>query len=471
MKLSNLLQCIQVPCKDYRLIKGISDDSRDVQKDWLFIAHQGLKENGEKYIKDALNKGAVVLQEADSNQNNVYSVKNLENQIPILLSIYYQEPWRALCMIGVTGTNGKSSVTSILKQLLEMNQHKVMTIGTGHICFKDNDIEITNTTPSVFVLMHYLALAINESITTVVMEVSSHAIDQHRIRGIFFDYIIFTNITQDHLDYHLSKIHYQYTKFKLRNALKLQGVIILNNDDKYLEELYSLSYHKIITCGIHQAHYVIHNYQLEDKQSKFSLHTYDFTTSLLGMVNLYNITQAIMVCRCLQISYSKLQKDVSKLVSVEGRLHCLPIAKPIVWIDYAHTFMAVKSLIDFANEVKKGKLILVVGCGGEREVEKRAMIGEYAQQHCDIAIFSSDNPRGEDIQKILMDMMPKQLENIQIFENRWYAIKHAIKIARNSDIIVIAGKGNEKTQTIKGKEYPFHDERCVYEILKREEYF
>lgn len=471
MNLIELLQTIHVPCSDNRQIMNISDDSREIQKDWLFIAHSGVSNHGESFVEEALQKGAVVLQEAPSQKENVYNIAHLDDVIPVLLYIFYQEPWRHLCMIGVTGTNGKSSVVNVVKQLLEMNDHQVMSIGTGHIHYKHQDIEIGNTTPSVFTIMRYLAKAIEWDIDTVVMEVSSHAIDQHRIRGIFFDIIMYSNITQDHLDYHLSKTHYQYTKFKLRNALKQQGVIILNNDDDILEKLYELSYHKIITCGTKQAHYVIHQIDLQDNHSSFSLHTYEFRTNLLGLVNIYNITQAIMVCRYLQIPYPKLQQDIAKLSPVEGRLQCLLHTNRTIWIDYAHTYMAVKTLLDFANKVKKGNVILVVGCGGEREIEKRALIGEYAHQHCDVAIFTSDNPRNENIQNILFDMMPTALENIEFFENRWYAIKHAIKIAENSDIIVIAGKGNEKTQAIMGKEYLFHDEQCVYEILEREEFF
>lgn len=472
MTLSKLLSTIHIVCEDHRVILGISDNSKEVNKDWLFIAHQGIGCSGKTYIAEALEKGAVVLQEDIAvKQENVYYTPDIKAVLPEILKIYYQEPWQDLCMIGITGTNGKSSVANILKQLLEINGKEVMVIGTGQIQYLSKTVPISNTTPSLFVLLHYFSLAKQLGISTVIMEISSHAIDQLRIQSIFYDFIIYTNITQDHLDYHITKTHYQYTKFKLRTYLKTKGIIIINNDDPILESLYALSDHKIITCGVRQAHYSIRHIQLTAMGSNFELHTYSFHTLLLSMVNIYNITQAIMVCRCLQISYPKLIQDVANLHPVAGRLQYLSTVKPIIWIDYAHTFMAVKSIIDFANLVKEARLILVVGCGGEREKEKRKQIGEYVQKHCDMAIFTSDNPRHEDPDKIIMDMLPASHSHIEIIENRYFAIKHAIKIAGNSDIIVIAGKGNEVSQSFMGKEYAFHDEDCVHEILQREELF
>ena len=177
----------------------------------------------------------------------------------------------------------------------------------------------------------------------------------------------------------------------------------------------------------------------------------------------------MIVCRHLGISYEKLQRDVEDLHPVPGRLQCLSHTGYTVWIDYAHTYAAVKNIIDFANSVKERNVILVVGCGGEREKAKRHMIGSYAENMCDHAIFTTDNPRHELPDKILSDMLPKRHSHIQVIENRWYAIKQAVNMAEKSDIIIIAGKGNEKTQSFMGKEYPFHDEDCIYEIWKREE--
>lgn len=466
MTLSELFSKVHIDCQDDRIVQGISDDSRKIQSDWVFVVRN---EQGKVYIADALAKGAVVVQEDADERNDVYRVAHVEDILPVLLHVYYKDPWKDLLMVAVTGTNGKSSVSDILKQLLEKNGYFTMTIGTGQVVYPGHVDPIDNTTPSVFLLMRYFALAKELGLTAVIMEVSSHAIDQMRIRGICYDVVIYTNITQDHLDYHLTKTHYQYTKFKLRNALKEKGIIVLNNDDPVLETLYSLTEHKIITCGTSQAHVTICDVFLQAFGSRFRIDDKIFHTCLLSMANVYNITQALIVCRHLGISYEKLQRDVEGLHPVPGRLQCLPHTGYTVWIDYAHTYAAVKNIIDFANSVKEGNVILVVGCGGEREKEKRHMIGSYAETMCDHAIFTTDNPRHERPDKILIDMLPKRHAHIQVIENRWYAIKQAVNMAEKSDIIIIAGKGNEKTQSFMGREYPFHDEDCIYEIWKREE--
>ncbi len=467
MNLNDLFHEVGIVCMDSREILGISDDTRDIKKDWLFICYKGSREHKYQYIQEAITKGAVVLCNETVAIQGVYTISHVEEIRNKLVEIFYGR--YDGCLIGITGTNGKSSVTDILKQMLEMQGQRVMTIGTGQIVYDHHYVEIQNTTPSMFILAQYLNMAKELDIPFVIMEVSSHGIDQQRIRNLRFDIVVYTNITQDHLDYHITRLHYQYTKYKLRFYLKKHGVVILNHDDIHLHELYRLTNHKCISIGSMQAHFPIRDIVLKDRYSSFNVQGYHFQTQLLSMSNVYNITEAIAVCRHLGVSYEECIQMVQHLKPVEGRLVCLSHKDYTVWIDYAHTFEAVRKLVEFARSTGTGRIIMVVGCGGEREQEKRKLIGEYCARACEVSIFTSDNPRKEKVHHIIKDMLPDCLEHVTVIENRYYAIKHAINIAQKNDIIIIAGKGNEKTQNVNGKLYPFHDESCVYEFWKREE--
>lgn len=433
------------------IIQGISDDSRIVQNEWIFIQ----TDKNKPYVQEAIRKGAIVLK---------YDYKKMIDLFEIL------EP--KLCsffkIIGVTGTNGKSSVAKLLSEVLKQNGHKVMMIGTGVIDYNGERQTITNTTPDVFTLWNAFVKAKAEKINVVVMEVSSHAIAQDRISFLKYDSIIYTNITQDHLDYHKTKVQYQYTKYKLRKYLKKDGIIIINNDFLYSEELYALSYQKIITIGKYGAHYTIENIELGMNTSRFKCHSFMFETNLLTMANVYNCVQVIAAARLFGISYFKLQSFFKNQNRVKGRMEIIYDNEITIMIDYAHTFEALRQLLSFLKKQQR-RIILVIGCGGEREIEKRYFIGKLAASMCDLCIFTSDNPRFESIQKILLDMKKEAKEEIVYIENRKFAIKHAITHAKKSDIIIIAGKGNEQTQTILGNVYSFNDAQIVLAMLNEEE--
>lgn len=469
-KLNKLFAYLHIACDDERELLGISDDSREIKKDWLFISRNGYEYHGVEYIQEVLRKGAVVLcDRLEYEQENVYYVANIAHIQQALLELYYGDVCKNLKVIGVTGTNGKTSVASILTQLLHFEHEDVMQIGTGFIRYKNIDETIHNTTPGCFQLANYFRTANKLHIPYIVMEVSSHAIDQNRINFIHFDYIVYTNITQDHLDYHLTKTQYRYTKFKLRRYLKPEGTIVYNSDLSYMQELVNLAHHNCISIGTQEAHFPIRDIQLSEKGVCFQLQGYTYQCSLLSIVNVYNLAQAIVICRRLGISYEQLQTSVSFLQPIAGRLEVIDCDEFTIWIDYAHTPDAVKTLLEFANMVKKGRSICVVGCGGNRDKSKRVIMGGFTARYADIAVFTSDNPRNESIHKILQDMMPKDHENVLVYENRRFAIKHTIKNAEKSDIIIIAGKGCENEITVFGKKYPFSDRQCVLDCLREEE--
>ena len=264
-------------------------------------------------------------------------------------------------------------------------------------------------------------------------------------------------------------MHYRYTKFKLRRYLKPQGTIVYNSDLSYMQELVNLAQHACISIGMQAAHFPLHHVELSDHDLSFRLQGYDFHARLLGMVNVYNLAEAIVVVHRLGFSYERLRKDCEKLLPVSGRMEVMEVGGFTIWIDYAHTAAAVEELLVFANSVKKGRILTILGCGGERDRTKRPAMAAIAAKYSDLAVFTSDNPRGESVDRILADMKGESFPNAAVFENRYFAIKHTIKVAQNSDIIIIAGKGSEETITAFGQEYPFSDRSCVKERLAKEE--
>jgi len=469
MALATLLHKIDIPCTDERRIAGISDDSRQVGENWIFLARRGTMNNGEDYVQAALSKGAVVVWEKE-NGEHCYHCDDILRAQTILLDAFYQEPWRHLCVIGVTGTNGKTSVSALLAQMFALLGKKTMVIGTGHIRYENQDIPMDNTTPSACTLAAYFHMAETHAIPIVIMEVSSHAIDQKRIGFIRFDYIIYTNITSDHLDYHITRTHYQYTKLKLRHYLKRNGIIIVNHDDPSLHPLYDFHDHKIVTIGVKQAHLQLSDLKLKPYGSAFCFQQEAYSMRLLGVHNVYNVAQCLVVLHAYGTTRQKRQAVVASLHGVKGRMEVHEMHHRYVIVDYAHTASSLQMLLQIGNEIKERKLIVVCGCGGNRDRSKRSQMANIALTYADTAIFTSDNPRYEPPHQILSDMIQAASGPYEIFENRRCAIKYAVKIAQERDIIMIAGKGDEQYQSINGKQYPFGDWECAKQMLEDERY-
>lgn len=461
MKLSELLRSVGVLCFDDTEIKGISDDSRLIEKDWLFIGIHG------EYISEVLEK-AFVLSEEKSYHVNMYECNQLKDKINIILNVFYNHPCSSLFVTGVCGTNGKTTVSYLISQLLEKNNEKVMLIGTSGIYYEDKQIETYNTTPSAFVLAYYFHLAITYGIKYIVMEVSSHAIAQDRITFIRFDRLVYTNISMDHLDYHLTFPVYEYTKFKLKNYLKKNGKVIVNADCVYFHDLYKTEI-SIITYGQYASHFMIHDIILNDKESMFSINGIKFHVNLLALFNVYNCVSSIVCLISMKICLNKLVEMCKTIRGMEGRLQVIE-GKRTVWIDYAHTPDAIYELLSFANMVKRGKIILVMGCGGDRDKSKRSLMGKYAYDMSDFPIFTSDNPRNENVEDIVKDMMKNIEGDVLFIQSRKEAIKQAIQSSQKSDIIIVAGRGNEKFQKIKNKMIACKDETMILEILQMEDF-
>ena len=468
-QLNKLFGMLHIPCEDERVLLGISDDSRVVEKDWLYVCWHVSEQQKQQYVEEARSKGAVVLCEKGIQGKEIYTCASIEHISQALIELYYGDLCKGKIIVGITGTNGKTSVASFLTQVLEASGKRIMRIGTKEVEYAGKHLMIRNTTPDRFELAALFDLAWKEEMDGIVMEVSSHAIDKNRICFISYDCIIYTNITQDHLDYHLTKTHYRFTKFKLRRYLKEQGLIIYPKDRIEMRELVQLYHGPCLSIGEEDAHLCIHDIILTDHDASFSIENHRFHTHLLGMINVHNMACVIAAARRFGQSFEELMKTCELVRAVPGRMEVLKGKNALVWIDFAHTPDALQNLLSFAQSVKKGNIITIIGCGGDRDRKKRALMGDIVACYSDLALYTADNPRGEDLHGILMDMMAHPHANVEIFENRSFAIKHAVKCAQNSDIIIIAGKGNEATQIIGDHCYPFSDREIVQKRLCEEE--
>lgn len=444
-------------------IKNIVENINYVQKNSLFIVRKGNNYDGFKDIEEALLRKAIVVH-TNAEEQRGYFVEDLDLKLETLMATFYQGISHHFKLIGVCGTNGKSSVVSYLYDCLK--EVKRMKIGTHFIVCDDFVYEQENTTPSKITLMHMIHLAYQHKIQYILMEVSSHAVDQGRISLLSFDYLIYTNIERDHLDYHRSLIHYRYTKYKLCKYTKEQAIVIANKDELYFHELKKVCKRPIISYGMEDAHFQIQDIHLQIHETSFYINRYFFKTNLLGKVNVYNVAAIVVLMRLLSISYYDIYRKTLMLTSLSGRLEVLKNEPYTIIIDYAHTARAFYEVVSFVSALKSHKCIVVVGCGGEREKEKRAEIGYYASYYCDEVIFTEDNSRCENIDDIMNDMCLRVQKEVVKIPIREEAVQYALKIAENNDIILISGKGDETYLIREGKKIPYNDTQTIKMILE-----
>lgn len=463
------MRSIALISDDERIIQGVSCDSRDIEKDWLFVAIQGVQQSGEDFIEEVLEKGGIVLSEQKIDRPNTYQCVQVSICLGILINEYYERPSEKLYVIGITGTNGKTSVAWLLKQMFEANQQKVTLIGTNGIEIANVHEINYNTTPGIMTNLAIFQKSIKQNIPILIMEISSQAINENRIAFIRFDTIIYTNITHEHLDYHKTFIHYQYTKFKARFYLKDKGKIILNQDRFELHEFFDLRRDGVVTFGARSGHLLIEDIELKDSGSNFMIENTRFSTDLLSMNSIYNITACLVLFKMLHIQPSKLVEVVASLQPIEGRMEVLKFKQQTIWIDFAHTPDALRRLLVFASSVKRGKVITVIGCGGERDREKRHQMGTIASSKSDIAIFTEDNSRHEKTGDIIEEMMLNVLNNVIVKEKREDAIALAVDMANESDIIIVAGKGNEQFLIVNDDKIPYNDKAFIQHYIARKE--
>lgn len=455
---------------------GMEYDSRKIEAGNIFVALEGAVVDGHKFIKNAVENGAkaiLVSKEVPLEFPVEYIlVKDLRKNLGKIASEFYNYPQKKLKIIGITGTNGKTTSTYLLESIL--GEEKVARIGTVEYKIGDEVIEAQNTTPESLDIVKICKKAVDKGLEYLVMEVSSHALALGRVSMLEFDVASFTNLTLDHLDYHESMQNYFEAKRKLFTMLKVKENSVINIDDPYGEKLYkefggysySLKNESANLKGkILEFHSDGQLVELELLDRKYTV-----KLAILGRYNLYNVLGVIGMALLLGKEADEVVSGLKELKGAPGRFELINCGQDyIVVVDYAHTGDALENILQSINELKKGRVITVFGCGGDRDPSKRPIMGEIAQRLSDIAILTSDNPRTEDPHKIIEDVL-KGMDgnNYLVEENRELAIVKAIEIAKINDIILIAGKGHEAYQILGRKKIHFDDREIARrEIVKR----
>lgn len=493
-------------------IKGIACDSRLVQEDFLFVAIKGSKYDGHNFIKEAIEKGAKaiviskkyrIINLENAVRNNLPSPKfqrisfgsssktltkekipctgrkvayirvaNTRKTLARLFSCFYQYPSKYIRTVGITGTNGKTTVSCLIDKILTFAGFNVGLVGTINCKIGNRLLPSNNTTPPPQELYPLLKKMVNRRIEYVILEVSSHSLDQYRTEGINFDIGVFTNLSSDHLDYHKTKSNYFQSKAKLFKDLSPGSFCVINSDDDYAPDLIKLTRAKVMSYGLGKESEIrASNIFLGEGGLSFSCRTplgsINIESPLLGRHNVYNILAAISVALCLDVSLEDIKRGVKNLTSLAGRLERVDCGQPFrVFIDYAHTDDALEAALKALREFTPRKIYLVFGCGGERDRRKRAKMGRVATAFSDFIILTNDNPRNEDPEKIIADIRKGiKGKNYTVILDRQKAIKEALLKAKRADTILIAGKGHEDYQILKNDRIPFSDREVVVQCL------
>ncbi len=450
---------------------SITADSRKVQAGALFLAYPGVHSDGRNYIEQAIQAGAtaVAWESRDFAWNPAFQIANvgvegLKDQVGEIAAEYYGQPSQKLSVIGVTGTNGKTSVSQWIAQALTFIGQKTAVIGTIGNGFVDAQNEASNTTPDAILLQNILADFATQDARAVVMEVSSHGLHQGRVNGVKFDVAVLTNLSRDHLDYHETMEAYAAAKELLFTWPGL-AISVINADDAFGQRVAAklkAQNKSLLTYGVNQGHVRAIDLQLHQHGLTMQVTTPQgdaiVNAAVLGRFNAYNVLAVLATLLALKVSLQDAVTAVAKLKPVAGRMQQFGgEGKPLVIVDYAHTPDALEKVLATLREQAQGKLICVFGCGGDRDAGKRPMMGCVAAKLADRVIVTSDNPRSEDPARIIAQVV-SGIDGAYLAESdRATAIKQAVQSAQSSDIVLVAGKGHEDYQEIGGVKTPFSD--------------
>ena len=453
-------------------------DSRKVGLDDVFIAIKGTQSDGHQFIKKAIDQGAlaVVCQQIPKeiiNGITYLQVQDTQQALAIMASHFYGNPSRELQLVGVTGTNGKTTIATLLYTLFTSAGYKVGLLSTIKVIIGNTEHAATHTTPDSLAINKYLRQMVDAGVAYCFMEVSSHGIDQKRTEGLHFAGGIFTNLSHDHLDYHTSFKQYRDVKKTFFDGLPKTAFALTNADDKngpvMLQNTKARKYtYALKTIADYKAQ-ILEN-QLQGLLLK--INNQELWVKLIGNFNAYNLLAIYATAEQLGLEELEILQLLSTLESVDGRFQYLVSeGKITAIIDYAHTPDALKNVLETINTIRSGneQLITVVGCGGDRDVEKRPKMGAIAAQLSTKVIFTSDNPRSENpdtiIQHIEAGVPPQHYKKTIAISDRKQAIKTACQMANEHDIILVAGKGHETYQEIQGVRNEFDDRKTISELL------
>jgi len=486
MKYSELLNIAGIEAKTVKdfTVKGLAYDSRKIKEGFIFFAIRGYKEDGNKYVPKAIEDGAKAIitdfiTEKDfvgeiSDEINIIGVDDVRKVMAQIAYAYYGKPSEKIKLIGVTGTNGKTTITYLLKHIFETAGFKCGLVGTIDYVTGASKQESRLTTPDSIEINSMLREMADTGIDYCFMEVSSIALVLHRVYAQKFAAGVFTNLTSEHLDLHKNMQNYFDAKKILFDYLDEKGFAISNLDDSYgFGIIKTTKAKKVFYAMKEDAEYKAVNEKISMEGLSFDIlcseGKYNINTELTGRFNIYNILAAVSLARSLNIDFETIQKAISGFGAVNGRFNKIELPnKAYAVIDYSHTSDSLKNAVESAIEIRnmnpeKGRVITIFGCGGNKDRTKRPVMGEIATSLSDYTIITSDNPRFEDPMDIINEILEgvKTKGNYEIDANRETAIKKGIEISRKGDIILICGKGHETYQEVKGVKSHFDDKEMI----------
>lgn len=457
-----------------RPVAGISVDSRKVAQGDLFVALPGTRNHGSSFISEALSRGASAVVSQDRVERGEATnliVPDARQALADLAGAYFGKPSSEMKVAGVTGTNGKTTTAFLIQHICNTALQRCGLVGTIHCQIGEEIIPATHTTPDALEVQRLLSLMRDAGCKSVVMEVSSHAIVQKRINGMEFDAAVFTNLTQDHLDYHGTMEAYFEAKASFLQGLEGQrfkvGTALVNIDDRYGAQLFDRLQHdgsKSFSFGLGaRADFRASNCRTDVNGSSFQLdatgRSWLVRVPLIGTFNIYNALGALAAAYAMGVDMRTAVLALASAPPIPGRMQPVPGKRAFkVFVDYAHTDDALAKALKTLRDLQPSRIITVFGCGGDRDPKKRALMGAVAESLSDWSIVTSDNPRSETPEDIARDIVSgKRRQNYEVVLDRKEAIQKAIEMAQLKDIVLIAGKGHEKEQEIEGKKYPFDD--------------
>ncbi len=456
-------------------IHGLAMDSREVKSNWAFFAYPGLKSDGHQFISIAIQLGAILIvceQFPETLEEGIQyiKVKDCRKSLGIAADNFYNHPSKKLKLVGITGTNGKTTVATLCYQLFRGLGYSTGLLSTIENLIDDKVYPSTHTTSDAIHINELLEKMVEEGCKYAFMEVSSHAIDQNRIHGLCFAGGVFTNISHDHLDYHKTFIDYIYAKKKFFDELSHNAFALVNRDDKRGEVMLQNCPAKHYTFALKN----MADYHARILENNFSglvltIQKKELHTQLIGLFNAYNILTVYGISDLLGIDSDETLRVLSMLSGAQGRFEWMKSSKESIIgiVDYAHTPDALKNVLDTIREVRSQNenIITIVGCGGDRDTDKRPKMAHIAAELSDKVIITTDNPRSEEPMDIIQQMKEgisgAQSKKVLIQVDRNEAIRMAVTLANKGDIILLAGKGHETYQEIKGVKYPFDDKAIL----------
>ncbi|MCX7873506.1 MAG: UDP-N-acetylmuramoyl-L-alanyl-D-glutamate--2,6-diaminopimelate ligase [Caldimicrobium sp.] len=465
---------------DELLITGITDRAQEVKPGYLFVARRGLQHHGEEFIPLAVEKGAVAILR-ETPPDPAIKVSQLQVIDPLevgnkLVLKFYDHPEKAFTFIGITGTNGKSSVSFFLKELLKKLGYPTGYVGTLFYEIGDRE-DAQETTPSIFRLGPLLKKAVEKNIKYMVMEVSSHALDQDRIKGIKFKVAGFTNLSRDHLDYHGNMLNYYLSKKKLfTHYLEDDGWAVVSLESEFGKRLAD----ELLREGLlsRERLLIVNNFDIKAEilernpglklELKIREKSYRVETQLVGDYQAKNLVTLLGCAVALNLNLEEVINNLKNLPNPPGRLElCGKKGDALIFVDYAHTPEALEQALKSLLPLKRGRIILLFGCGGNRDPGKRPLMGRVAQKLSDVIILTSDNPRYEDPLKIIEDIKEglNGTKPYLCIPERGEAIATAVEMLQEGDILLVAGKGHERYQEIEGKKIYFSDQEEIKRVL------